>query len=122
VSLRAAVIAALDSLLGDKVYDDEVPEGTPRPYAQVMPDVALVGDQRGDGAKAAAWRRSVQVSLFEDLGAESESLKLSVIAALDGHRPGGGTFRLIVESAPRLEDPDYHIVHTPITVGAVTLR
>lgn len=116
MTLRADVRTLLlgVSALGSRVFDDDPPEGTTFPYAQVREDLFLTPDLHGDG-KAQAIHRGFQVDLWEALGAADETLRLAMFRVLDGAKLSGGT-RLSVTSAPRVPDPDADVAHTAFTV------
>ena len=120
MTVRAEIIAILDPFLDARVYTDEVPEDTPMPYAALLDDISFVPTLKGD-ARAMAWRRLIQVDLWETAADESEDLHEDILGALDGAQVTGGT-HLSVQSSIRAYEPDPKYVHRALTIEVVSRR
>lgn len=120
MSIRTEVIDLLDPLLAGRVAADRLPERMNFPAAAVIDSITEVAELRGDG-RAGAWRRLMQVDLWERTGRESAVLLDQVLNVLDGARLTEG-LRLSVSSCNRIPDPDVKIVHHAITASVARLR
>lgn len=121
MTIRSTVVSLLDPLFSGRVSSDDEPRGGMEfPYALVMDhlteSVALRGDRR-----AMAWRRVVQVSVFQRTPNESHALVDSVLAALDGAAVPGA-WHLRVTLSTRVSDPDPKVVHHAITCDVARPR
>ena len=121
MTIRSDVVALLDPLLDERVSADNLPRGGMEfPYALVRDHLtenpALKGDRR-----AMAWRRTIQVSLFQTQADEDPDLLDSVLDVLDGATIVGA-MHLAVTGSTRVPDPDPGVVHHAITCSAVRPR
>lgn len=104
MSIRSEVVAALDPIFDRRVAADESPPaGLSRPYARVVDEVSEVPQVVGD-SRAIAWRRTVQVDVYEWESAD-RYLADDAVDALDGLRMRAG-LRLRVQGRSRLVDPE----------------
>jgi hypothetical protein len=111
----------MDPLFAGRVSSDDEPRGgMVFPYALVIDHinegVAIRGDRR-----AMAWRRTVQVSVFQRTATEDPALLDSVLNALDGATVPGA-WHLRVDSSTRAADPDPKVVHHAVTCSLARPR
>lgn len=121
MTIRSEIIALLDPMFARRVSGDVVPRGgLDYPNARVLDHltegVALRGNRR-----AMAWRRTVQVDVFQRLDDEDPVLLDEVLAALDGAAITGAMHLSVVASL-RSPDPDPGVVHHAITCSLARLR
>ncbi len=121
MSIRSSVVALLDPLFSGRVSaDDEARGGMTIPYALVMDHLTENPVLRGD-RRAMAWRRVVQVSVFQWMATEDPTLIESVQNVLDGATIAG-TWHLRVDSSTRAADPNPKVVHHAVTCSVARPR
>ena len=121
MSIRASVVALLDPLFAGRVSADDEPRGgMEHPYALVMDHLTETAALRGD-RRAMAWRRTVQVSVFQWMATEDPNLLDNVLEVLDGATIVGA-FHLRVDGSTRTPDPDPKVVHHAITCSLARPR
>lgn len=121
MTIRSEVVALVDPFVEGRVASDDRPRGGLEfPYALVMDHLTQSPALRGD-RRAMAWRRTVQVSVFQTQADEDEALVDDILDALDGARIVGA-MHLTVTGSTRLPDPEADTVHHAITCSATRLR
>lgn len=117
-TIRAEVIRLLDEVaaLGRRNFADERPEGEPLPHTVILDGISQTPELLGD-ARVLWWRHLLQLDLWEDAAVATQSTRDAVVNVLDGVDITG-SFRLRVESANRVYDPDRRLSHTVITLAA----
>lgn len=85
------------------------------PYATVTLPVPLAPELRGDGATLADGA-TVQVSTWETREAEDEAVVAAVVAALDGVRLPGHSYRGTVVEVVRLPDQEADLIQHAVDV------
>ena len=120
MSVRSEIIRLLDPLFDRRVYADERPEGEPLPHAVVLDGISLAPSLVGD-ARVMYWRHAAQVDLWEEAATATQSTRDAVVNALDGVDIAG-SFRLRVEAADRVYEPDRRLSHTAITLACMRRR
>lgn len=124
--IDAALTAALQPVLPDQVWRDEVPEGVPVvwPHATLTGPASVTVRLEGNGGEVLARGHLFTVHLWQLREGEDTALIDQVVTALHRHKPATGphTWRIGVESWQRIRDPaDTDVIHHPITVR-VTAR
>lgn len=71
------------NIVGERVFRDLGPEDEPLPIVTFNEQISQNVPLRGDGARPLAYRRLVQVSLFQKADDEDDSLISTLISALD---------------------------------------
>lgn len=118
------VKAILDtvSALTETYRQAHVPDGAVFPYASFLDPVSQVPALSGD-ARTLAFRRLLQVDLWQTREGESDALLDAVVLAIDGADAATG-FRLRVENVVLVPGPeeDEGIIHHAITVALSRVR
>lgn len=121
MTVRSSVVALLDPLFTNRVSADNEPRGGMTfPYVLVFDHVSENPALRGD-ERTMAWRRTLQVDLFQTMAAESATLLDQVLGALDGAKITGA-WRLRVVGSTRTPDPDPAVVHHVVTCSVARPR
>lgn len=121
MTIRSSVVALLDPLFSGRVSSDDEPRGGMTiPYALVMDHLTEAPALRGD-RRAMAWRRVVQVSVFQWMAEEDPTLMDGVLAALDGASIAGA-WHMRVDSSTRVADPNPKVVHHAVTCSVARPR
>jgi hypothetical protein len=121
VSVRSEFVRLLDPVFNGRVYADEVARGgMDYPYAGVIDHVTEAVAMKG-GGRVMAWRRLVQVDVWQRTGTEDPDLLTAVVDALDGVRVEGA-YAVAVQSSLRTTDPDPGVVHHAVTCSVARPR
>lgn len=121
MSIRSEVVRLLDPVFNGRVYGDQVARGgLAYPYAGVLDHVTEAAAVKGDG-RVLAWRRMVQVDVWQRAGEEDPNLLTAVVDAVDGVRVEGA-YAVAVQSSTRTMDPDPDVVHHAITCSVARPR
>lgn len=118
MTARSEIIALLDTIsaLGQRNFGDKAPEGAAFPYT--VTKVLLPGRSpalTGEG-RVFYWRDLVQIDLWDRSATEDLTLLDEICDVLDGTKIVSG-LRLHVRGANRLDDPDFTLAHTAITLA-----
>lgn len=119
MTIRSEVIDLIDPLVGGYVSADRN-EVTVYPQITVLDHISEVAELRGD-SRAQAWRRLVQVDLWQKTDDESPVLLDELLDVLDGAQLDDG-LRVAVTSSNRVPDPDLALVHHAVTCRVARLR
>lgn len=121
MTIRADIVALVDPFVDNRVSaDNEARGGMEFPYILVLDHLTENPALRGD-RRAMAWRRMIQVDLFETLADEDPDLLDAVLNALDGAAITGA-MHLSVNGSTRVPDPDPGTVHHAITCSLARPR
>lgn len=121
MTIRADVVALIDPFLEGRVAADDEPRGGMAfPYALVMDHLSEGPALRGD-RRAMAWRRTVQVSVFQTQAEEDPDILDAILDALDGATITGA-MHLSVTGSTRVPDPEPGTVHHAITCSLARPR
>ncbi len=121
MSIRADVVALIDPFLDGRVSADDEPRGGMEfPYALVMDHLTEGPYLKGD-RRAMAWRRTLQVSVFQTQADEDDALLDDILNALDG-ADLTRAMHLSVSGSTRVPDPDPGTVQHAITCSVTRLR
>lgn len=122
MSLRSETVAAVRTVaeIGRAVFADEYPEGEQPPYVVVRDRISEAPALTGD-SKAMAFRRLIQLDLWEFWDVATDALPDAIVGVLDGLSTQAGT-RLRLQGSTRVQDPDLDLVHTTFTFEVVRLR
>lgn len=114
----ASLIKTTD-IVGGRVWkNDVVPENPTWPYVTFLGPVSLVASLEGDG-KAQAYRRMVQVDLWQKERDEDSTLLTALTRALDGAALPAADQRawwVRLFDVQRIDDERPNIVHHALTV------
>lgn len=120
MSIFSATKALVDATAVTMTYrSGEVPDDAVFPYASILDPVGDAPALEGD-ARTLAFRRLLQVDLWQTIEGEDVTLLEDLIDVLDG-APLADGFRLRVSDANVIPEEN-EIVHHAITVSAVRLR
>lgn len=119
--IRTIVVGA-GTALTQTYRSGHVPDDAVLPYASFLDPVADVIALQGD-ARTLARRRTVQVDVWTDEGADADAIIDALVDALDGANVASG-LRLRVVDVTLLPGPEAEedIVHHAITVQTPRLR
>ena len=121
MSIRSDIVDLLDPIVGGRVAADEEPRGgLDFPFIRIVDHMTEAPAIRGD-RRAMAWRRQIQVSLFQRLEEEDPELLDEVLGVLDGATMTTA-MHLSVQSSTRVPDPEPSVVHHAITCSVARLR
>jgi hypothetical protein len=82
VTYVADLKAGIDDLFSGRVYRNQAPPGVTFPYVTIFDNIVRLPSMHGDG-RSLAQKRRAQVSIWEQVGAESEDLVNQTLAALE---------------------------------------
>lgn len=115
-AIKTVIVA--DGVVSGRVFKDRAPAGATAPYV-VLTDISMASGLTGDGGRTMAWTHPVQASLWQTLRAESRTLLVDLIDALDGAAlavPGAKVYACAVSDTQRIVDPDGEVVQDAVTL------